>query len=494
MNLSKSKILAYRQCPKRLWLEVNKPELIEISEETNARFNVGYKVGEIAQTIFDPNNDGTLIDIKSEGFSGALARSQSLLNSNFPIFEAGFSANNVLAFADVMLPVDIDGKRLWNMVEVKSSTSVKDYHLDDIAVQSFAAESAGFSLHSVSLAHIDSSWVYPGDEQYVGLLKTEDLTSSALSRNEEVKSWVAEAQQVLKGDEPRIDVGDQCRKPFDCGFQEYCTRDIEKPEFPITWLPRITSKKVKEFTERGMVDLRSVPDELLNKQQRRVKSHTLSNQEYFDQNATRAALSEFNFPAYFLDFETITFAVPIWKGTRPYQQIPFQFSLHVIDDNNALSHIEFLDISGNDPSYSFVERLISACGETGPVFVYNAGFENARIRELANRFPDFSNDLIAITKRVVDLLPIARNHYYHPSQKGSWSIKKVLPALVPELSYSNLEGVQDGGMAMSSYLEAIHESTNAERKTEIMQQLLEYCKLDTLAMVKLWEVFSGRKE
>ena len=492
MNLSKSKILAFRQCPKRLWLEVKKPELLKVSTATSAKFNVGFKVGEIAQSLYDPENKGTLIDIKKEGISQALARSQRIIDSEVPIFEAGFSANGVLAFADVMLPAEVDGKRLWDMVEVKSSTSVKDYHRDDIAIQSYVAQLSGFKLNSVSIAHVDSKWVYPGDEQYHGLLKANDLTTQALSRTEEVQLWVQQAQQILAGKEPNIDVGDQCSKPFECGFYAHCTRDQVKPEYPLTWLPRLSSKKMKALTEQGINDLRDVADGMLNKIQLRVKKHTLLKQAFFDQKAAQNALSKLALPAYFLDFETIMFAVPIWKGTRPYQQIPFQFSMHMLNERNELNHIEFLDLSRNDPSKSFAETLVASCGKIGPVFVYNAGFENSRIRELAKRFPVLSDDLLAITKRVVDLLPIARDHYYHPSQHGSWSIKKVLPALVPELNYANLQGVQDGGMAMNTFLEAIHSSTSNARKSEIEQQLLEYCKLDTYAMVKLWQVFSGR--
>ena len=207
-----------------------------------------------------------------------------------------------------------------------------------------------------------------------------------------------------------------------------------------------------------------------------------------------ADLAKYLLPAYFLDFETIQFAVPIWRGTRPYQQITFQFSLHIINESGALEHIEFLDISGNDPSESFAQALIQACGDNGPIFVYSAGFETARIRELAERYPQFSDQLLAINLRVVDLLPIAREHYYHPSQQGSWSIKKVLPAVVPELRYDSLDGVQDGGMAMGAFLESIHPDTSAERRAQIEQQLLEYCKLDTYAMVRLWQVFSGRND
>lgn len=493
-TFSKSKILALRQCSKRLWLEIHHPELREDSAATQVSFQIGHQVGDIAQRIYDPEGVGALIDVQSEGFNSAFVRSAQLLNTNQPIFEAGFSAGGALAFADVMLPEFIDGKQVWHMVEVKSSTSVKDYYRDDVAVQAFIAQSAGVPLQSISLAHIDSSWTYPGNEDYNGLLKENDLTTEAFSRTEEVKTWIAQAKSIAAMPvEPVIETGNQCNLPFTCGFLEYCSRDLHQPEYPIYWLPHFTAKANK-LAASGIDDLRNVPDDMLNLRQLRVKAHTLANSVYFDAVGAAEDLSVHSLPAYFLDFETIQFAIPMWKGTRPYQQNTFQFSLHKLSKTCQLTHSEFLDLSGDDPSEPFANALIAACGKRGPVYVYNAGFETARINELATRFPNLSLPLLAINARVVDLLPIARERYYHPSQQGSWSIKKVLPAVVPELRYDALEGVQDGGMAMEAFLEAIHPATPIDRKTEIKQQLLAYCKLDTYAMVRLWQVFAGRSE
>jgi hypothetical protein len=381
------------------------------------------------------------------------------------------------------------------MVEVKSSTSVKDYHRDDVAVQAFIAQSAGVPLASIALAHIDNSWVYPGDENYQGLLKENDLTEEAFARTEEVKGWITQAQSVFAmPSEPKVETGDQCSKPFDCGFYDYCCREEPKPEYPVYWLPRFPATRRKELAQQGVIDLGNVPDDLLNEKQRRVKENTLADTVFFDAAGAAADLAAYSLPAYFLDFETIQFAVPIWKGTRPYQQITFQFSLHTLAASGQLEQTAFLDLSGNNPSEPFAHALISACAQQGPVYVYNAGFETARIRELAERYPLLSEKLLAINVRVVDLLPIARERYYHPSQQGSWSIKKVLPAVVPELRYDALDGVQDGGMAMEAFLEGIHPDTSIERKSEIEQQLLAYCKLDTYAMVRLWQVFAGRTD
>ena len=495
-TFSKSKLLSYRQCPKRLWLEIHHPELRVDSSATQASFTVGHKVGEIAQRLYDPTGQGQVINAQVEGFSEAFSRTMELLASSQPIFEAGFKAGGALAFADVLLPVQDAGQRAWRMVEVKSSTSVKDYHRDDTAIQAFVARTAGVPLVSIALARIDSTWVYPGEGNYEGLLVEDDLTEQAFGRQSEVQTWIAEAQTIAKRTtEPEIRTGSQCGDPYECGFLTYCQGQESQPEFPVNWLPRIQASALKaHIATNGVLDMREIPDDLLNERQRSVKLHTLAGSTYFDEVGAGNELSSCKFPMHFLDFETIQFAVPIWKGTRPYQQIPFQFSLHRLSQTGKLDKKSFLDISGDDPSRAFAEALIDTCGSDGTIYVYNAGFETARIRELAKRFSKLSEDLLSINERVVDLLPIARQYYYHPSQHGSWSIKKVLPAIAPQLRYDDLEGVQDGSMAMNVFLEAIAPSTTGSRRKQIEIQLTNYCSLDTYAMFKLWQFFSGRAD
>jgi hypothetical protein len=491
-NLSKSKIIAFRQCPKRLWLELHKPELRDDSA-SEVVFKIGYQVGDIARSIYDPEGVGITIDLDTLGHSKALARSAELLTQGYgPVFEAGMTIEGALAYADVMLPDRSDGTLQWRMIEVKSSTSVAAYHQDDIAVQVHIAASAGVRLSSVSLAHINNAFIYQGDGDYRGLFNEVDLSEETFSRGDEVKQWIADAQWFATlAEEPEIATGAHCTKPFTCGFCGYCNRDKAYPEFPLESLPRLHFRKRKQFEAKGYEDMRDVPDELLNAIQNRVKQCTISGKSFFDADGAAADLAPLGFPAYFLDFETVNFPVPIWKGTRPYQQIPFQFSLHRLDEVGILDHSAFLDLSGDDPSGAFANILIHQCGDEGPVFVYNAPFETTRIRELAGRFPDLAPALLAIIDRIVDLLPIARDRYYHPSQHGSWSIKAVLPALCPDLSYDQLDGVQDGGMAVESFKEAIDPKTTQERRHHIERQLFEYCKLDTLAMVRIWEIFRG---
>jgi hypothetical protein len=424
-----------------------------------------------------------------------LSHSADLLtHSRLPIFEAGLAANGLLAFADIMLPEVKNGEPMWKLIELKASTSVKDYHRDDIAVQAFVARSAGVHLTSVILAHIDGTWVYPGNGDYRGLLKEHDLTAEAFARSDEVRGWIDSARKIGKQTEaPAVAVGPQCHRPFECSFSGYCNRTAVQSRCPLDWLPDLTAAKRQQLAQQGVHDLRTVPDGILTARQRIVKKHTLANTVFFDSSGAAADLAEHGFPAYFLDFETIQFAVPIWKRTRPYQQIPFQFSLHRFDNNETLSHTAFLDLSGDDPSEPLSNALIAACGDKGPVLVYSAGFEKSRIRELAERYPDLTHPLTLLNARIVDLLPVARNRYYHPSQHGSWSIKAVLPSILPDLSYEQLEGIRDGTAAMEAFREAIRPGVSEERKQIIRSQLLAYCRLDTYALVRLWCFLTGCK-
>lgn len=477
------------QCPRRLWLEINRPELCEESEAAEAAFQAGEHVGAVARRLYDPKGKGTLIDRETEGVEPALARTRELLPASKPIFEAGFSTGGALAFADVLLPAK---RGAWHMIEVKSSTTVKDYQRNDVAIQAFAAREAGVTLSSVKVACIDSGWVYRGDGDYGGLLYETDLTEEAFARSSEVRSWIADAQRVAsRPREPKASTGRQCGEPYACGFYEHCSSKEMQPEFPVTWLPRVQKSALKEVIEEGAKDMRDVPDALLNERQQRVKRHTLSGRPFIRRKNAAAVLARYKLPAYFLDFEAIYFAVPIWKGTRPYQQIPFQFSLHHLSRRGELTHRPFIDLSGKDPALSLAKTLIAAAGKSGPIFVYNASYERTRLRELGERFPRLAADLAAIESRTVDLRPIVEEFYYHPNQQGSWRLKAVLPAIAPDLDYQALVGVQDGGMAMAAYLEAIHAETAPSRRAEIERQLLDYCGLDTFALVRIWAFLSG---
>jgi hypothetical protein len=261
---------------------------------------------------------------------------------------------------------------------------------------------------------------------------------------------------------------------------------------PVEWLPRVASKNLMAFiADQDIREMSKVPDHLLNALQMRVRDCTIADRVYFDASGAKSDLAGHGLPGLFLDFETISFAVPIWPGTRPFQHITFQFSVHRLEASGEISHRAFLDLTGEDPSRRLADDLVASCGEHEPVFVYNAGFEGRRLAELAGRYPDLASHLLAIKRRLVDLWPVAVRRYYHPQQQGSWSIKKLLPALIPALRYEDLAGVADGGAAQAAYMEAIERTTGAERRRELRTQLLAYCELDTWAMVEIWNVFAG---
>lgn len=495
-RLSKSKIIAFRQCPKRLWLEIHRPDLRDDSASEHV-FAIGNQVGDLAQEIYNIDGTGALIDIHTLGWPEAFAESEKLLTAGDAIiFEAAMQTEGALALADVMLPDRSQPELRWQMIEVKSSSHIKDYHHDDIAVQSYIATASGVTLSSVSLAHVDNTFVYQGDGNYRGLLTCTDLTDEAMSRHDEVCQWLTEAHQTVEmANAPDTPVGPQCNVPFACPFIAHCHQDIEQPEFPVSCLPNF--RKKTELDALGITELSDVPDAMLNAKQAMIKQHTLAGTTYFNAEEAAAELAKVTVPGaphYFLDFETTMSAVPIWKGTRPFQQIPFQFSMHTFHPDDKLDQETFLDLTGEDPRRPLAEALVKSCGKKGPVFAYYAPFEKRVILELAQQFPDLQESLASIVDRIEDLLPIARKHYYHPSQHGSWSIKAVLPAICPDLSYRDLEGVKDGNMAMSAYQDAIHPDTTPERKAEIHQQLDQYCCLDTLAMVRMWEFFRGNNE
>jgi hypothetical protein len=497
--LSKSKILAYLQCPKRLWLEVHHPGLRTDSSATTASFATGHAVGDVARTIYDPHGVGIFLDISKLGLRGLIAATQGALEQRKTIFEAGFQANGTLSLADVLIPVEDPSGTAWRMVEVKSSAGVKDYHVKDLAVQTAIATQAGIRLTKISLAHVDNTWSYPGNGQYDGLLKEVEQTNRVRDFGTDVARWLHDAHLIAKlSYAPARSTGGHCSDPYECGFLAHCSSSEPKVEHPVSWLPRVQTKALKALLAApGVKAMEDVPDNLLNDLQLRVKKHTLADTVYLDSERAGAALAKHPLPGYFLDFETIAFAVPIWAGTRPYEQVPFQFSMHYLQARDQEpQHSEFLDLTGNNPTRPFAEALVQACGETGPIFVYNKGFEGGRIEDVIRHLQDevgLVAALASIKDRLIDLKPITQDNYYHPSQQGSWSIKAVLAAMAPEMSYQNLDTVQDGAGAQLAYLRAIGQSgkpLDAEQIEATRNQLFAYCKLDTLAMVKIWQQLS----
>ena len=421
--LSKSKIMAGRQCEKRLWLEVYRSDLIEYGSDVEQRFAAGDNVNDIARAQYP---DGVLVSY-DHGANAAVEHTRRLLKEQpgTPIFEATFKAHDVLVRVDILKPC----REGYELIEVKSSTSVKDHHYADSAVQTWVLESAGIPVKAIYLCHIDNQFVYPGNGDYRGLFRYEDITQKVRELSREVPQWVQRYREMLNGGEPEIETGPQCTDPYSCPFIDYCRG--EETEYPLRYMPRPrgTRQVMDALTAEGIEDIRDIPEgRLSNENQKRVRRVTITGEPELTPES--AEISAYGYPRYYLDFETIQFAVPIWEGTRPYQALPFQWSCHIELARGEFQHEEYLDTSGNSPMRTCAESLIEITGEKGPIFAYSS-YEKTVLNALIARYPDLAEDLHKLTDRLVDLLPIVRRTYYHPDMYGSWSIKNVLPTMVP---------------------------------------------------------------
>ena len=471
LSLSKSKILSLLQCPKRLWLEQYRPELAEADEARENRLEAGHRVGEVAQGLFP----GGLL-VEGESMEERLGKTRELLgNHPGPLFEAAFRHDNVRVMADILLP-EADGYRF---IEVKSATSVKEYYKADVAVQAWVLEGAGLKLSGVELAVINSGFVYPGQGDYRGLFTQVDMGPVVQELLPEVPGWAARGLAVLaSAEEPAEAPGGQCGTPYPCPFHAYCAPVTT--DYPVEGLPRIGAK-AKTLRDQGLNDIRDMPDSFpLSATQSRAREVTKSGRALLESQAADI-IDGLAWPRWYLDFETIGLAVPEWAGTRPYQQVPFQWSCHVEEAGGALRNCGFLASGDVDPRRAFAESLIAAVAGPGPVLVYNSLFEKRILKETAEFFPDLAGPLNEISERVFDLLPVARAHYYHPDMLGSWSLKSVLPTVAPELDYEGLS-VRHGDDAQRAFQEML----------ALRRGLLEYCGRDTYALVVLARFFAGK--
>lgn len=483
-GLSKSRIQYNRQCPRRLWLHAYRPELAKIDPDMQMRFDVGNQVGEIARSLYP---DGMLIDATKQPQQLA-DTADALAGKPHPVFEATFEADGVLVRADLLLP-DEGGYRL---VEVKSAGEVKPSYLDDAAIQAWVIRKASIPVTRVEVAVIDKSFIYRGDGNYAGLLKQVDVTNATRTYESQVSTWVGAARDTLASKEPLIDVGEQCESPNRCPFLSVCGPKRypgERVYSPVEILPYANELAI-DLRLEGYDDMREVPVyRLKNPIHQRIQRVCASGRFELSPEA-KEAIEPLPYPRHYLDFETINPAVPVWPDTRPFQQIPFQWSCHVETRKGVLEHKAFLAAGAEDPRRAFAESLVEALGRTGTIFVYNAGTERSHMRHLALCFPDLAPALNASIARIVDLMPIARHNYYHPEMLGSWSIKNILPTIAPELAYGNLD-VGSGTQAQRVFMEQMDPALPDSRRAELRESLLRYCERDTLALVKVAHFFEA---
>jgi len=487
MTLSKSQYIRGLQCHKSLWLYKNKPELRDTPDkEQESLFNTGHSVGELAKELF-PN--GVEIIFDADNFKGMIVKTKELIASGTEvIYEATFSEDGIFAMADIL----VKNGDMWDMYEVKASTKVKDYHVDDASIQ-WHALSKVITLNRAYIVHINNQYTREGELDIEELFTIEDITELVKGNQDTIQPNLDDMEQVLKGDMPDIDIGGHCDNPYSCDFKGHCWKHISSPSvFNLYWMN--WSKKF-EMYYKGMMTYSDIPDDFrLNYTQTLQVETAKINEPHIDKTIINDFLDTIQYPINFFDFETFQNAIPRFDQQRPYMQIPFQYSLHILHEDGALEHKEFLGDENSDPRDALIEQMLDDITETGSIVAYNQSFEMSRIKELANFKESREKELFALNERFVDLIvPFRGGGYYHPDFNGSFSIKSVLPAMFPnddELDYKKLGSIQNGGDAMDTFAN-LHLLKDKNQLDEIKKDLLAYCYLDTLAMVRIWEKLSN---
>ena len=479
-TLSKTDYNRYLQCPKLLWLSKNRKDLLPpVDEPLQAMFDQGYEIEEYAHKLF-PDNPATVKDWYARG----QAETRKYMEEGHKIiFQANALTSDLYCKGDI-LHFNDDTKK-WDLYEVKSTTQVKEEHIPDFTFQKIAFEKSGTPIDRTFLVHINKDYVRNGEIDPKELLTIEDLTEQVENIRQITESTIPKALEVLKlAQEVQIQIGKQCDNPYECPFKAYCWQGL--PEQNIFDLTRITEKQLTALQNAGIEKIADIPDdfELNEKQQNQVMA-VKSGEDLINKEAIANELNNLQYPLYFLDYETYASAIPLFDGLKPYQQMPFQYSLHVIrSKGQEPEHYEYLHTDKDIPVEKLLSSLKQNIGDTGSVIVWHKSFEMGRNKEMAQMYPEYDSFLKSVNDRVFDLKEIFSNQYYvSPGFKGSASIKKVLPVMVPELSYADLEDVHEGGIASLYWFKHIY-SDSPERE-RIARSLLEYCKLDTLAMVEV---------
>ena len=491
-GLSKSKYTTFRKCPKCLWLGAFKPEEQVIDASTQARFTAGNEVGDLAMGLFGSYTEVTAytpdgkLDIKA-----MLDRTQACLaDGTENICEASFSYEWCFCAVDILRKTG-DGYAIY---EVKSSTSAnKEVYAQDVAFQKWVLTQCGIHVTGTYLVCINNQYVRHGAVDIQQLFSINDISAAVEAEYPQVAANCDEAKAVLDNPvEPSMPIGPYCHEPYGCAFMGYCMRQCGIPDDQPTVfdLYRGSFDNQLEHVHNGIVTFPDIVKSGINltPMQEMQVDCTMRGVTHIDKVALREFLNTLYYPIYHLDFETMMPIVPPFDGTHPYQQIPFQYSLHIEHADGRLEHREFLGDSVNDPQRALAEQLCKDIPENACVTAYNKKFECLRVGEMAAAFPDLAGHLLNIKEHIIDLLtPFQKGYCYYPAMGGGFSIKAVLPALFPddpELDYHNLAGsVHNGGEAMDIY-PRIATMSPAEQQ-QARESLLRYCKLDTYAMVKV---------
>lgn len=481
--LSKGLVIRGMMCHKSLYLHKYRPELRdELPDEAEMRFENGYRIGDLALELFP---GGEMVPYDDISFSGQIEKTASLIREGcVTVYEASFFFNDVFVKADILHK----GEDGWEIVEVKSSTGVKEYHILDAAVQYHVITGCGLPVSRVCVVHVNNEYVRAGDIDVKGLFHMEDITPVIQEKQADIIEEIRRQRIMLKGDEPAIDIGPHCGMFYPCDFEGHCWSHIpEQSVFDV----RGRFDRRFDLYRSGTVSMFDVPREYLSWKQ--TLQIDMAETKGFHCNPDDVAdfLDSLWYPLYFFDFETFMEPIPPYDGIRPYQQIPFQYSLHYLERKDGeLKHHEFLAEPNADPRRNLIEKLIAEIPEQACILAYNKGFEITRLKDLAAWFPEYTEKIERMIENIRDLAaPFRQYSIYSFKQQGSYSLKYVLPAMVPDIGYDHLD-IQNGGMAMDSYA-AMNQNGNPDAIAKIRHDLLEYCKLDTLAMAKILERLYG---
>jgi len=467
-----------RQCSKLLWFRYNAKDQIPAPDEAQqAVFDQGTEVGELAQQLFP---GGIVVAPGIINPQEVIAQTQDAIRKRQSLYEAAFVFHGGYARTDILVPV---AGGAWDLIEVKSTTSLKEeVHLPDIAFQAFVLTGAGIKLRKCFLAHINNEFVRHGAIDPQKFFTLEDVTRQVSGLSREVGEQIDAMQRVIGAKaHPDIQIGPQCDNPYTCALHDRCWSFL--PEASVFTLYR---GGAKSFTllQQGIQKLADIPaDVTLTDNQAIQRAALLAGQPHIDRPALAAFLGQLEYPVSYLDFETIGTAIPLFDGVKPYQQVPFQYSLHIVrSPGTKPEHRSFLMDGASDPRPEFMRQLRADLPETGSVVAYNAGFETGRLKECCELLPEYKPWLRKVTPRIVDLLlPFRGFRYHHPNQNGSNSMKSVLPALTGK-GYEHL-AIQEGNTAGREFLRVTFGDVTAAERRRVRQNLEEYCGLDTFGMV-----------
>ncbi len=472
--LSKTKYISGLQCPRLIWIETNEPEKIpETDPITQHIFDQGHLVGELAKKLFPGG-----IDVPHDDFMGNIEETKELLKERKPLFEAGILAGKLYSRVDILSPA---GETEWDIVEVKSSTSVKDVHINDVAFQRYCCNQSGLNIRKCYLALINNQYVRNGKINPEGLFNIHDVTNKVEEASVGIQDRIDGIREVVSQETcPEMIIGPHCREPYECSLTECWGSLPEHNIFSLYW----GGKKAFEMYNSGIVTIDEIPDDYkLNDAQHIQKACVISGEPHVDREAIHGFLSSLAYPLYYLDFETIGPAVSLFDGVRPYNDVPFQYSLHVVlDEQSKPEHYSYLTSGTGDPRPGLLVELQKVLGAYGSIIAYNKGFEEGCLRDMAAAFPEYSDWVEQVCSRLVDLLaPFSNFHYYHPAQKGSASLKRVLPAITGR-GYEDLD-INDGQIASFTFLAATFGDMPEAERAKVMENLEKYCGRDTEGMI-----------